>query len=68
MYGFDGVQKVTYFGEEPVRRTKVEVRIGKLKNGKAAHKDEVTREMIKGGGYNVVEWLWRLCNIAFEIV
>ena len=28
--------------EEPIRRTEVEVRVGKLKNGKAAGKDEVT--------------------------
>ena len=22
--------------------------------------------MIKGGGNRVVDWIWRLCNIAFE--
>ena len=41
--------------------------MGKLKNGKAARKDEITREMIKGGGDRVVDWIWRLCNMAFEI-
>ena len=32
----------------------------------AAGKDEVTGEMIKGGGDRVVDWIWRLCNMAFE--
>ena len=31
----------------------VEVRVGKLKNGKATGKDEVTGEMIKSGGNRV---------------
>ena len=22
--------------------------------------------MIKGGGKRVVDWIWRLCNMAFE--
>ena len=22
--------------------------------------------MIKGGGDRVVDWIWRLCNVAFE--
>ena len=42
--------------------------MGKLKNGKVAFKDEVTGEMIKGGGNWVVDWIWRLCNMAFESV
>ena len=46
----------------------VEVRVGKLKNGKAAVKDEVTEEMKKGGGDKVEDWIWRLCNMAFESV
>ena len=40
--------------------------MGKLKNGKAAGKDEVTREIIKGECDRVVDWMWRLCNMAFE--
>ena len=39
---------------------------GKLKNGKAAVKDEVTGEIIKGRGDRVGDWIWRLCNMAFE--
>ena len=35
-------------------------------NGKAASKDKVTREMIIGGGHMVVDWNWRLCNMAYE--
>ena len=47
--GFDCVQRGNYFGGEPIRRTEVEVKVGKLKNGKAAGKDEITGEMVKGG-------------------
>ena len=36
------------------------------KKGKTAGKDEVTGEMIKGGANRVVNWIWRLCNMAFE--
>ena len=32
-------------------------RVGKLKNGKAAGKDEITGEIIKGGGDTVVDWI-----------
>ena len=66
MCGFDGVWRGNYFEVRPIRRTEVEVRVGKLKNGKAASKDEVTREIIKGGGNTVVDWIWKLCNMAFE--
>ena len=51
---------LTEFRGEPIRRREVEVRVRKLKNGKA------TGEMIKGVGNRVVVWIWRLCNIAFE--
>ena len=44
----------------------VEVREGKLKNGKATGKNEATGEMIKSRGNRVVDWIWRLCNLAFE--
>ena len=40
--------------------------MGKLKNGKAAGKDEITGEMIKGGSDRVVDWIWRVCNMPFE--
>ena len=40
--------------------------MGKLKNGKAAGKDDITGEMINGGGDRVVDYMWRLCNMAFE--
>ena len=44
MCGFDGIQRSNYLGGVPIGR--VEVRVGKLKNEKAAAKDEVTGEMI----------------------
>ena len=42
------------------------MRVGKLKNGKAAGKDEITGETIKGGGDRFMDWIWRLCNMGFE--
>ena len=55
-----------YFRREPIRGTEVEVRVGKLKNGKAAGKDEVTEEMIKGGGSMVLDWILKLFNMTLE--
>ena len=37
------------------------MRVGKLKNGKATG----NRKIIKGGGDRMVDWIWRLCNMAF---
>ena len=67
MCSFDGIQRGKYFGGEPIGRVEVEMRVGKLKNGKVAGKDEITGDMIKGGSDRVVDWIWRLCNMAFEI-
>ena len=44
MCGFDQVQRGDYFGGEPIGKAKVEVKVGKLKNEKAAGKDEITGE------------------------
>ena len=49
MFGFGDVQRGN-FGEDPVRRTEVEVKIGELKKEKAAGKVEVARETVKDGG------------------
>ena len=38
----------------------------KLKNGKATSKDEITGEMLKCRCDRVSDWIWRLCNMAFE--
>ena len=43
---FDGIQKSNF---QPIKRTEVELRVRKLKNGKVAGKDEFTGEMVKGG-------------------
>ena len=66
MCGFDGVRRGNYFEKEPIRRTEVEVRVGKLKNRNTAGEDEITGEMIKGGGDMVVDWIWRVCNVVYE--
>ena len=54
--GFDGIRRSSYFGGEPTGRAEVEVRMGKLKNGKAVGRDEITGEMIKSGDDRVVDW------------
>ena len=60
------IRRGNYFGGESIRRADVEMRVGKLKNGKAAGMDKITGKMIKGEGDRVVDLIWRLCNIAFE--
>ena len=57
--GFDCIQRGNQFGGEPIGRTE-------LKNGKAAGKDEITGEIMKGGGDRVMDWVWKLCNMTFE--
>ena len=42
------------------------MRVDKVKNGKAAGKDEITGEIIKSVGDRVVDWVWRLCNMVFD--
>ena len=63
MCGFNGVQRGNYFGGKPIRRTEVEVKVGKLKNGKAAGKDEVTGDIEKS---EVDLWWTRLGGYAIQ--
>ena len=42
------------------------MRVEKLKKGNSAGKDKITGDMIKGGGDRVVDFIWRLCDMAFE--
>ena len=60
-----GFEEETILEENQLEKLKLR-RVKKLKNGKAAGKDEVTEEMVKGGGDVVVDWIWKLCNMAFE--
>ena len=53
MYGFDRIQRGNNFGGKPIGRVEIEVRVGKLKNGKVGGKDEITGEIIKGGGLDL---------------
>ena len=55
MCGFKGVWRGNVFGGEPISWMEVEVRVGKLKKGKAAGKDEFRGEMIRGEGNRVVD-------------
>ena len=45
MCGFDWIRRGNSFGGEPIGRADVEVRVGKLKNGKATGKDEITGDL-----------------------
>ena len=63
---FIGFVRGNYFRGELIGRAEDEVRVGKLENRNAAGKDEITGEMMKGGGDRVVDWIWRLCNMSFE--
>ena len=62
MCDYDDVQRGNYFGGEPIRKIEIEEIVKNLKNGE----DEVTEEMVKGGGDIVVDWIWKLCSMAFE--
>ena len=42
MCEFDGIRRGNYFEGESIRRAEVEMRVGKLKNGKAVGRDEIT--------------------------
>ena len=35
-------------------------------SGRIILKDEFTGKMIKGGADRVGDWIWMLCNMAFE--
>ena len=58
MCGFDGIGRGNHLGGKPIGRSEVEVRVDKHKNGKAAAKDEITGEMIRGGSDRVVVTGW----------
>ena len=45
----NGIQIDNYFEGELVRRTEVEGRVGKLRNGKTTGKDDVTGKLVKIG-------------------
>ena len=56
IYGFDFIQVGNYFGGELVRRNEVEVKVGALKNRKAAVRTRSQeRWFIKSGGNMVAE-------------
>ena len=53
---------------KPVRKTEVELRVGKLRNGKIVGKDDVIEGTVNCVGELVINWIWKLCNMAFESV
>ena len=52
-----------YYGRKTIMKTEIEVRVRQLKKRKYAGKDKGHRRDNKGGD-SVVDWIWRLCNIA----
>ena len=52
--------------QEDIKREEVVHAIGSLKSGKAAGVDGITAEMLKYGGESVVEWMHRICQLAWE--
>ena len=42
------------------------MRVGNLKNGKAAGKNEITGEILQGGDDMVVDWIWSMCSMVVE--
>ena len=47
--------------------TELKVKVGRLLNEKASGKDEFIGEMVKGGNEFVIDWIWKLYNMTFEI-
>ena len=52
--------------QEQISREEVEKAINSLKIGKAAGVDGITAEMLKYGGESVIEWMHRVCQMAWE--
>ena len=60
-----GFREETVLEENQLEKLRMK-RVKKFKNGKAAAKDEVTGELVKGGSDVVVDSIWKLCNMTFE--
>ena len=52
--------------QEQISRGEVVKAINSLKMGKAAGVDGITAEMLKYGGESVIEWMHRICQMAWE--
>ena len=52
--------------QEGIRREEVIKAIANLKNGKAAGVDGITAEMLKYGGEAIVDWMHRICALAWN--
>ena len=67
MCGCNCTQRGNYLGGEPIRNNEVEVRMRKVKNGKAEGKDKVAGEMVGMGKFCVClilcECVCESCNL-----
>ena len=52
--------------EDGISRVEVVEAMKKIKTGKAPGIDGVCGEMLKYGGDSIVEWIWKLCKLAWE--
>ncbi|MCP4337615.1 MAG: reverse transcriptase family protein, partial [Desulfobulbaceae bacterium] len=52
--------------EVGIRRAEVSEALKKVKMGKASGIDGVCGEMLKYGGEIVIEWVWKMCRLAWE--
>ena len=52
--------------QEEIKREEVVEAIANLKNGKAAGVDGISAEMLKYGGESIIEWMHRICQLAWE--
>jgi len=52
--------------QEEIKMKEVREVIGNLKNGKAAGVDGLTAEILKYGGGAVIEWMHKICDLAWK--
>src|SRR5277367_1651220 len=63
---FEGEREERVLCDSVIKKEEVVEALKQTKGGKAAGVDNVTPEMLKEGGEEMVEWLSKLCNKAFE--
>ena len=66
-YGLEGIVRNEYNGHESIRREEVLSAVKKLNNGKFAGVDGIGSELLKYGGDVVVDWVWKLCSMCWDL-
>jgi hypothetical protein len=60
------VSQASHRLDVPISKDEVLAAVKQLKKGKSAGSDGVTAEMLKEGGEDLIEALWRMCEQCFE--